>query len=585
MNEDNKAQNPQQTQQMPQVAKIPTPDFVSFIALGGLEYVTRNMYLYEYKDEILIVDCGLGFPDASMLGVDLLLPDISYLLDVIKTKRKKIVGMLLTHGHEDHIGGTPFILPQLMPAGREELKFPVYASPLTAALTNAKLKEYNLPFTVKTVKFEDPDVKIGPFAVSFIRVTHSVPDSANFFIKSPVGNFFHGSDYKMDMTPADGKRSEYTKINNAAREGLICLISDCLGSDRKGHTPSEGGLGANFERAMRETAGKFVITTYSSNIARLNQAIHAAERVNRKVCFVGRSILKVKEIGQQMGYLQMQPGTEVDVKDLKKYKNNQLVLLVAGSQGQENSAMTRIANGEHKDVRIGPGDGVVFSSDTIPGNEVAVEELVNAIIKSGASVVDSDIPGTFHVSGHGSIGEHEMLVAMTQPKYLLPISGTYRHMVFYKKMAEKMGYDRKSIFLIENGQEIRFGRDFVKFGQKFGVKNVYVDQVSGEEVENFVIRDRERLSKEGMVIIMAEIRATDGQLAEKPIIVARGSSLADSQDLNSGVMGELEKVLAPQKGNVTNWVHLRRVISETVQRYLFKKFRTRPLVMPVVIEV
>ncbi|HSW48356.1 MAG TPA: ribonuclease J [Candidatus Saccharimonadales bacterium] len=579
MDENNSPTNPQITQNLPQ------PDSVSFIALGGLEDVTRNLYVYDYKDQILIVDCGIGFPDETMLGVDLLLPDITYLLDIIKTGKKKIIGMLLTHGHEDHIGGTPFILPQLMPDGRDDLKFPVYASPLTAALTNAKFKEYNLPFNVTTVKFTDPDVQIGPFTISFIRVTHSVPDSANFFIKSPAGNFFHGSDYKFDLTPSDGQRSDFIKINNAAEEGVLALISDCLGSDRPGHTKSEANLGRNFERAMRDVNGKFIITTYSSNIARLNQAIAAAEKVNRKVCFVGRSVLKVKEIGASLGYLKIKPETEVDLRDLGKFKSNQLMLVVAGSQGQENSALTRIANGEHKDIRIGPGDAVVFSSDTIPGNEINVNELVNAITKKGARVIDSDSSGWFHVSGHGSRSDHELLVALTKPRYLLPISGTYRHMGYYKTMAEDMGYEKKNILMVENGQEIKFGQGFAKFGNKIGIRNIYVDQVSGEEVENFVIRDRERLAKEGIVIVMAEIRAQDGQLAEKPIIVARGSSLVDSKEITDSLADELGKMLTPNKGKVTNWVHLRRLVSETTQKHIFKKFRTRPLVMPVVIEV
>lgn len=582
--DEKKTQNNPQNNQNTQNAQIPQ-DYVSFIALGGLEDVTRNLYVYDYKDQILIVDCGLGFPDETMLGVDLLLPDITYLLDIIKTKNKKIVGMILTHGHEDHIGGTPFILPQLMPADRDDLKFPVYASPLTAALTNAKLKEYNLPFSVSTVKFSDPEVKIGPFSINFVHVTHSVPDSANFFIKSPVGNFFHGSDYKFDLTPADGQRSEFIKINKAAQEGVLALISDCLGSDRPGHTKSEANLGRNFERAMRDVKGKFIITTYSSNIARLNQAIYAAEKVSRKVCFVGRSVVKVKEIGAQLGYLKIKPGTEVDMRDLGKFKANQLMLVVAGSQGQENSALTRIANGEHKDVRLSPGDAVVFSSDTIPGNEINVNGLVDAITKRGAQVIDSDSEGSFHVSGHGSKSDHELLVALTKPKYVLPISGTYRHMGYYKEMALGMGYNQRDILLVENGQEVKFGRNFAKFGNKIGIRNIYVDQVSGEEVENFVIRDREKLAKEGIVIVMAEIRVQDGQLAEKPIIVARGSSLVDSKELTESLTSELEKVLLPHREKVTNWVHLRRMVSDTSQRHIFKKFRTRPLVLPVVIEV
>ncbi|HEX8932083.1 MAG TPA: ribonuclease J [Patescibacteria group bacterium] len=549
-------------------------NLVSFIPLGGLENVTRNMYLYEYKNQILIVDCGLGFPDETMLGVDLLLPDITYLLEAVKSGKKKIVGMFLSHGHEDHIGGLPFILPQLP-------KFPIYASPLTTSLSNEKLAEFKLPRSVQQVNFGDSEIKLGDFTVSFIRVTHSIPDSTNIFIKTPAGNFYHGSDYKIDLTPADGKLTEFEKISKASRDGVLALISDCLGSHRNGYTPSEKQLGKNFEDEMRGCPGKILLTAYSSNIPRLQQAVTAAERLGRKVCFVGRSVIKVKEIGQRLNYLQIKPGTEVSIEAIKNYKNNQLLLLVAGSQGQENSALTRIANNEHKDIKLDPGDMVIFSSDTIPGNEIAVNELQDTIIKKGAKVAHSDVPGTFHVSGHGSSGEHMLMIALTKPRILLPISGTYRDMVAYKDNALQMGYNNKDILLIENGQEVLFSVNSIKLGKKIEIKNVYVDAVSGEELENFVIRDRERLSKEGILVVLTEIKASDGQLAAKPEIIIRGSSLTDT----SGIVTEIEKTLALHKEKMSNWMHVRKLISETVGRHLFKKFRTRPMILPVVIEV
>jgi ribonuclease J len=555
----------------PQPSSQPT---ISFIPLGGEEDVTRNMYLYEYKDQILIVDCGLGFPDETMLGVDLLLPDISYLLERIKSGQKKIVGMILSHGHEDHIGGLPFILPQLP-------KFPIYASPLTAALSNEKLAEFKMPRDVKQVNFGDSDIKLGDFSVSLIRVTHSVPDSTNIFIKTPVGNLYHGSDYKVDLTPADGKLTEFDKISKASLDGVLALISDCLGSHRPGHTPSEQNLGKNFEDEMRVCRGKFIITTYSSNISRFNQVIEAAERVGRKVCFVGRSMIKLKQVGERLGYLKMKPGTEVPMESIKNYKNHQLVLIVAGSQGQENSALTRIANGEHKDVRLAPDDVIVFSSDIIPGNEVAVNSLLDTIAKKGARVAHSDVSGIFHVSGHGSSEEHKLLIALTKPRFIIPISGTYRDMTAYKDSALQMGYKRNDIFLIENGQEILLTSSNARFGRKLDIKNIYVDEVSGEELENFVIRDRERLAKEGVVVILAEVKASDGQLAEKPEIILRGSSLTEV----NGLTGEIEKALGTRRDKVTNWVHIRKLISDTAGRHLMKKFRTRPLILPVVIEV
>lgn len=551
---------------------------VSYMALGGLEDVTRNMYLYEYNNQILIVDCGLGFPDESMLGVDLLLPDITSLIEKLKDGKKKIVGMVLTHGHEDHIGGLPFILPQLP-------QFPIYGAPLTAALANEKLQDYKLPADIKTVQFTDSEFQVGEFKISFVRVTHSVPDSANIIIKTPVGNLFHGSDFKFDLTPADGQRTDFLKITKAAQEGFLCLLSDCLGSDRDGFTPSEQSLGDHFEREMRHCPGKFIITTYSSNVSRLNQAIQAAEQVGRKVCFVGRSILKVKKIAERLGYLHMREGTEVQIADLPNYKSKQLLLFVAGSQGQENSAMTRIAEGEHKDVRLDPIDTVVFSSDTIPGNELSVNALEGSISKRGARVLHSSIGNLFHVSGHGSAGDHMLLIALTQPRFLLPISGTYRHMVAYRATAQQMGYKRNDIFLVENGQEMLFTKNSARFGKKIEIRHVYVDEVSGEAVENFVIRDRERLAKEGVVIVMAEIKSSDGQLVMKPEVIARGSYLTDTTELSQSLAAELEKTLSARRERVTNWLHIRRAIGEISERHLYKKLRTRPLVLPVVIEV
>lgn len=551
---------------------------LSFIALGGFEDVTRNMYLYEYNNQILIVDCGLGFPDETMLGVDLLLPDISYLLDTLKSGQKKIVGMVLSHGHEDHIGGLPFILPQLP-------KFPIYASPLTTALSNEKLAEFNMPRSVQQVNFTDKEIRLGDFTFSLIRVTHSVPDSTNIFIKTPVGNFYHGSDFKFDLTPADGKRTEFDKILKASNDGVLALLSDCLGAHRPGNTPSEMTLEKNFEAAIRDCQGKLLITTYSSNISRLQQAVHAAEKLGRKVCFVGRSVIKCKQVGQQMGYLQLKPGTEVPIEAVKNMKSNQVVLVVAGSQGQANSALTRIANGEHREIRLDANDMVVFSSDTIPGNEIAVNELLDTITKKGARIAHSEVTGTFHVSGHGSANDHMLLIALTKPKLLAPISGTYRDMVAYRELGQQMGYKRNDIFLIENGWEVLFTPTSARFGKKIAIKNVYVDEVSGGELESFVVRDRERLAKEGIIVVIAEVKTEDGQLATKPEIILRGSALTDTNNFSQALIQDLEKNLASRREKVTNWGMIRRVISETVGRHLVKKFRTRPLILPVVIEV
>ena len=556
---------------------------VRFLSLGGVEDVTRNMYVYEYKDQILLVDCGLGFPDETMLGVDLLLPDITYLLQNCMPEgkaKKTIVGMLLTHGHEDHIGGLPYILPQLPP-------FPVYGSPLTAALANEKLTEIRTQPVVQVVPFTPGTMQIGDFTITFLHVTHSIPDAAHLFIETPAGNFYHGADYKFDLTPADGKRTEFLKIAQAAQKGITALLSDCLGAERPGFTPSEEMLTQNFEKTMRDYQGKVFITTNSSNVSRLNQAIEAAEKLNRKVCFVGRSIIKAKRIAQHLGYLHMKRGTEIQIDQMPRYKSNQVMLLVAGSQGQENSAMTRIAGGEIKDIRLQPNDMVIFSADPIPGNELAVSSLVDAIAKKGATVLYSDIAsGSFHVSGHGSSGDHMLLISLTQPKFILPISGTYRHMIAYRSLCEKMHYKRNQIFLVENGQEVIFTAQHAKLGKKIAVKNVYVDEVSGEELERYVIRDRERLAQEGVVILLVEINASNCQLAREPDIIMRGTALPESKaDLTKFLHKEIARALSNQKGTLTNRVYVRRIIGDVAERYIFKKFHSQPLVLPVVIEV
>lgn len=549
---------------------------LSFIPLGGIGDVTKNMYLYEYNDQILIVDCGLGFADETMLGVDLLLPDISYLL---KTK-KRIVGMLLTHGHEDHIGALPFLLPQLP-------DFPIFATPLTAAFANAKLKDFNAKRRVETVNFNDSEKGIGSFRFSFIPVTHSVPDTSNIFIKTPVGNFYHGSDFKFDETPYDGKASDYAKISQLSANGVLCLLSDCLGAERAGRTPSDIGLTEHFDREMKECRGKFIVTTYSSNIARLNQIIEASLRNGRRICFVGRSLIKNKEVSRDLGYLNLKKDIEVEIDALKNYEDNKLTLIVAGSQGQENSALTRIANGEHRDVRLKEDDVIVFSSDPIPGNETSVYELVDTLSRRGVKVIYSPVSRDFHVSGHGSLGELEQLIKLVKPKKLIPIGGQFRHMFAYRKLAEKLGYHKNDIFLMEDGQELVFADGNVRYGRTIPVKNIYVDEMSGEELEGFVLRDRQKLSEAGIIIILAEIDSGNGQLARNPDIIIRGlaPNAYDAKRLNARLMQDLHKALNPRKARVTNWIYVRKLIGEVAERRIYKDLRRRPLVLPVVIEV
>ena len=552
-------------------------DNLAYLPLGGVGDVTRNMHLYQYKDEILIIDCGLGFADETMIGVELLIPDITYLKTAI-ANGKKIVGMAITHGHEDHLGALPFILPDLP-------SFPIYATNLTAEFSNSKLKEFGLTQRVQKVEFDGGDVKLGSFSLNFIRVTHSVPDTANIFIKTPVGNFYHGSDFKFDLTPFDGKKPDFNKISNLSKQGVICLMSDCLRAEQKGHTPTEITILGAFEKELAICKGKFVVTTYSSNIARVSQIVQAAIKFNRKVCFVGRSVIKGKEIAQNLGYLKIDEGMEIPLEQLKNYKDSNIVLIVAGSQGQENSALTRIVNGDHRDVKLNPNDSVIFSADPIPGNEISVNSLVDSIARRGARVIYSDISSEFHVSGHAASDDLVMLMELTNPKNVLPIGGTYKQMVQYKELAREQGFEDKNIILIENGQEVIFTKDTSTLGKKINLRSIYVDQISGEEVEGFVLRDRQKLATDGIVIIMAEIDATNGQLINNPNVIVKGLSTQETLDINKNLAKQLKNSLSQRKQPVTNWIYLRKFIGETADKYIFKALRKRPLILPVVIEV
>ncbi len=546
---------------------------LKYIPLGGVTGVTKNMHVYEYNDNCLIVDCGLGFADETMLGVDLMLPDSSY----FTKNKKKIVGMVLTHGHEDHIGALPYILPQL------NQNFEIFATPLTAALANEKLKEYGVPNRVNTVNF-DKDVLLGQFMVSFIRITHSVPDTSNIFIKTPVGNFYHGSDFKFDLNPYDGKKTDFSKIVRKSDEGILCLMSDSLGSEREGFTASEHEIAKKIYEEMKETSGKFIFTTYSSNISRLNQALDAARALNRRVCFVGRSLLKAKDVGIGLGYMKIDRNMEIDLKEVRNYNDKQVVLIVAGSQGQSGSALSRIANGDHKDISIHSKDTVFFSADPIPGNEVAINALIDDIAKAGAKVLYTAKEEQLHVSGHGSMGDLSLMMSLTRPLKVLPIGGTYKHMVAYRDLARRNGFLDKDIILPEDGQEILFSKNDAKYGKKNPLQNVYVDQVSGEEVETFVLRDREKISKEGVVIILCELD-TFGNLTESPNIVARGFSGGETKELTTGLSQELSRNLKGKKNKIGDWGYIRKNVGNIAEKYISTKLRRRPLVLPVVIEV
>lgn len=547
-------------------------DSVSFISLGGVGDVTKNMYLYEFGDEILIVDCGVGFAEATMPGVDLVIPDISYL----KSSKKKIVGMILSHGHEDHIGALPFILPSLP-------NFPIYASSLTSSLANEKLRDFGESRQVQTVKFSDT-VKLGSFSASFARVTHSILDAANILIKTPIGNFYHGSDFKFDFTPVDGRPSEIRKIAKWGEEGILCLMSDALGAERPGHSKSELAIYDSFDEEFRKSKGKIFVTTYSSNISRMNQAIEVALKYGRKVCFIGRSFLKARDIGRKLSYMNFPPKSEISPQQVRKFPPSNVMILIAGSQAQVESGLVRIASNQDRDIRVSKGDTVIFSADPIPGNEVNINGLIDTLSKREAKVVYSEITDEFHVSGHGAQNDLKLMISLTNPKFMLPIGGTYRQMVAYKELARSMGYTDDKVIFADDNREIIFTQSGFRVGKTISAKNVYIDQFTGEAVENFVMHDRQKVSEEGLLIVICEITAAEGQLVSKPDILPRGFVIQNKDAFVQKLTEALNKTLGGRREKVTNWVYVRKIIEQKTEELLFRD-RREPLVVPVVLEV
>jgi ribonuclease J len=547
---------------------------LTYTPLGGAGRVTSNMHLYETESEILIVDCGIGFVDETIIGVELIIPDITYL----KTTKKKIVGMAISHGHEDHFGALPFLLPDLP-------SFPIFASPLTAEFANSKLKEFGVSNRVQKVDFDGGEVRVGSFSLDFIRVTHSVPDTSHIFIKTPIGNFYHGSDYKFEEAPFDGKKSDLQKIERLSSQGVICMMSDCLRAEHKGHIASESMILPALERELAKTPGKFIVTTYSSNIARVGQIVEAAKKQGRKICFVGRSMINTKEMAVRLGYLKIDQGMEVQLDQLRNYKDSNVVMVVAGSQGQEHSALSRIVNGDHKDIKLKSSDTIVFSSDAIPGNEISVNSLIDNIARKGARAIYSTISPDFHVSGHAASEEIAQLMQLVKPQNVVPIGGTYKQMIQYKDIAKQVGIQDHNILLVENGQPVIFTKEGSTLGKKLNLKNVYVDHISGEEVESYVLRDRQKLASDGVVAILIEIDASNGQIIATPNIVARGLLPQEAEDLNKNLVRQIRSELSKKRQPVTDWIYMRKLIGEISEKYIFRNLRKRPLVLPVVIEV
>lgn len=555
-------------------------DSIRIIPLGGTGNVTKNMFVYEYRvdgkiRDILIVDCGIGFPDPEMYGVDLVIPDVRYLVN----KRHYIRGLVFTHGHDDHIGGIPYVYEKLG-------NIPLWGTTLTAAFANIKLAEIRIKSRVTPVDFEKV-LRIGPFAVSFIRMTHSVPDAANLVITTPVGTFYHGSDFKFDFDPLDGKRSELPKINAAGRSGILCLLTDSLGSERPGFTPSEQVVGETIEKELKLATGKVLFTTQSSNISRIQRAIELAILYGRKVAFLGRSIDQNVEAAVKLEYMKFARDALVRDRDLKRIPAVKQFLVVAGSQGQPDSALSRIANEDHQYVRLAEGDTVIISADPIPGREHDVNTLIDAIYRKGARVSYSDIMEDLHVSGHGSQADLMLLLSAVGPRYVLPIGGTYKHLMQYRRLARDIGYDKREILIPEEGEVLEFfAHAAPRVVETLELANVMVDGLGVGDVGNVVLRDRQTIATEGIVVVVIPIQKSTGRVTGGPDIISRGFIyIKESGALIDGAKRVVLKSLRLKKGRMMDWQFVRKQISENLAVFLARETGRRPLIVPVIVEV
>ncbi len=548
------------------------------IPLGGAGEVGRNMWVVEYADDIIVLDCGVMFPEAEMLGVDLVLPDINYLRENIG----KIKAVVLTHGHEDHVGGLPYILP--------EIGFPtVYGTRLTIGIASHKLKEHRLLEQTKFATFEAGDVlRIGGLTVETFQLAHSIPDTVGLAVNTPAGIVAYITDWKFDHTPVDRKKTDIAAIAALGARRPVVLITDCVRVESSGFTPSERVVGDSLDNIFATAPGRIIVATFASNISRVQQVIDSAEAYGRRVMLAGRSMENNSRIAQELGYLRINGGTLVRPNEAAQLPDDQVAVICTGSQGEPMAALARMANREFTNLRIKQGDTVVVSASPIPGNEVSVSRVINNLFRIGADVIyGSD--AKVHVSGHAAQEELKMLLGMLRPQHVIPFHGDYRHMVLYRKLAigMDMGYTTENVFVVENGSVLEFGQNYGKQVNKIPVNYIYVDGTTVGDVSQIVVRDRQLLSRDGVMIVVVTVDRHSGDLAGGPEVLTRGFvHMKESEELLEGTRKVVRKVL--QHGNEKTEVdsaYLIRKIKDAVGDFLYEQTKRRPVVLPIVTEI
>lgn len=547
---------------------------IQIIPLGGLGEIGKNMTVIRSGDDIIVIDCGLMFPEDDMLGIDLVIPDISYLID----NRDLVRAIVLTHGHEDHIGALPYVLKQL--------NVPVYGTRLTLGILEGKLKESNVPTTnLIPVKAGD-EVQIGTFTVGFIHVSHSIADAVALAIKTPVGTIVHTGDFKFDQTPVDGKVTDFHKFAELGDQGVLVLLADSTNAEHAGYTMSEKSVGVTFDEAYSNARGRIIIASFSSNIHRVQQAIDTACKYKRKVAVLGRSMINVVNIASELGYLNVPEGVLIDIDEIKNYPPTGIVIITTGSQGESMSALTRMAMSDHRKVDITPSDTIIISATPIPGNEKMVSRTVDYLLRQGAEVIYEKTSG-IHVSGHASQEELKLMHNLVRPKFFIPVHGQFRHLVKHSKLAQELGMPKDHIFITENGHVMEFTPEKGSITGKVTAGIVLVDGLGVGDVGNIVLRDRRQLSQEGILIVVMTMDKESGSVLAGPDIVSRGFVyVRESEQLMDEAKIKVRQTLEKcELNNITEWATIKSSVRDTLGKYLYEKTRRRPMILPIIMEV
>ncbi len=549
---------------------------IKIIPLGGLEEIGKNMTVFEYGNEIIVLDCGMAFPDEDMPGVDAVIPDITYL----EKNKDKVKALIITHGHEDHIGCVPYFL--------HEINVPVYGTRLALGLVEQKLKEHGILSISRLNRVHAGDsVNISKnFSVEFIRVNHSISDAVGVAIKTPAGVIVHTGDFKIDCTPIEGPMIDLARFGELGRNGVLALMSDSTNAERPGYTMSERTVGEKFESIFKNTKKRIIVATFASNVDRVNQIISAAVRNKRKVAVSGRSMINIIEVATNLGYLEIPQGTLIPIEDVKKYQNHQLVIITTGSQGEPMSALTRMAFSDHKKVEITKNDLVIISASPIPGNEKPISNVINELYKKGAEIIHQSLMEV-HVSGHACREELKIIMGLTKPKYFIPVHGEPRHLIAHASLAHSMGIDQKHVFMMENGQVLEMNAEGAKVTGTVPFGNVLVDGYGVGDVGNIVLRDRKHLAQDGIIIAVMSISAKEGKLVAGPDIISRGFVyVRDHEDLMEVLRGVCETsvqdtLLSKQKG----WSTIKTNIKNDLGDFIYERTKRKPMILPIIMEV